>query len=77
MIALRNNSDVAVSKSAKQSTRLTRLREDLAVEIELPQNDERQDACRNAAAGERITAGQWMLLAQPCATLPPVLVAAA
>jgi hypothetical protein len=25
----------------------------------------------------RITAGQWMLLAQPCATLPPVLVAAA
>jgi hypothetical protein len=25
----------------------------------------------------RITAGQWMLLAQPCATLPAVLVAAA
>ena len=36
----------------KASTRLTRLREEFAVEIKLPQHNERQDAGRDAAAGK-------------------------
>src|SRR2546425_12069748 len=77
MIALRNRSDVAVRISAKQSTRLTRLREDSPLRSSCQSTTRVRMLAGMLPLASRITAGQWMLLAQPCAALPPVSVAAA
>ena len=75
--ALRKISDAAVSISAKASTTLTRLR----AASPLRSSCHRINSVRMLAGmlpeASRITAGQWMLRAQPWTTLPPVLVAAA
>ena len=52
MMALRKISDAAVSNSAKAEHHVDQAARGVAVEIELPQHDQRQDAGRDAAAGE-------------------------
>ena len=66
MMALRNNSDVAVSKSAKQSTRLTRLRDDSPLRSSCHRTKSVRMLAGILPLASRITAGQWMLaLANP------------
>ena len=48
-----------------------------AVEIKLPQHNEREDACRDAAACEPDHCGPMDAPRRPCAAVPAVLVAAA
>jgi len=77
MIALRKISDAAVSRSAKQSTKLTRLRDDSPLRSRRHRTTSVTMLAGMLPLASRVTAGQWMLPAQLCAKLPPVLVAAA
>ena len=77
MIDLRKISDVAVSSSAKHSTRLTRLRWDAVLRLSCHITTSVRMLAGMLPQASRITAGQWMLRESPCTRLPPVLVAAA
>ena len=66
MMALRKISDVAVSSSAKQSTTLTRLRVAVLSRLSCHSITSVRILAGILPLARRVTAGQWMLRAQPC-----------
>ena len=77
MTSLRKMREVAVNNSAKHNTELTRPR---AAPVDRSSCQSTSNVSRLAGmlpAASRITAGQWMVRAQPWTTTPPLLVAAA